>query len=502
MNLSLLSSFFKKKMDTLYISDSILLNKLKSLCTQSNLLIFRNIKIYHHKDVFNIPLIMLDPLRGLYIFEIKAWSYNDLKNSSIQKAQNQDPLVQTLSFDNTHNIIRKKFNELIHNDGVAIFNYLIMENLSADEYEHLSDSFKELLPFDKLIFCDYQDSDIFKKLQKASHEDYTLPSVSKILGTLFIQYAVIGEDNSVHLATDEQIYFLDTPIVHHTILNGVASSGKTSLLLLKAVVSLLDNPLMKIIIIKPTVLACDILKKRVLEIVEHGIIEVDLSTIEIITPLELINRHLQKLSKQEVNNIADVDMSQINKQFNIAQLLMCDDANLLSESFINYLKHIQQKSKLLLVNERKSQQEYALTQSFRGLKREVSFLKTHPYAKALQLIHKLLSQEEDADIILVSNSLTQEKLKDDLASFISQTPQQLDSSKHLIEQNFSSLLFANYADVNALSAKHIIMLDLCFTDADTLEYILNIATQSVHILYDDECQEITNLKDKYENTQK
>lgn len=501
MNLSFISSLFKKNNDTLRVPDSMLVKKLKSLSSHSNLLVFGNVKIYHHTYIYDMPLIMLDPLRGLYIFEIKAWSYDDLKNANIQKAQNQKSSADTLSFDKTHNIIRQKFNELTHKDGVPIFNYLIMENLSADEYEHLNDSLKELLPFQKLIFNDYQDSDIFKQLQNASSENFELPSINEILGTLFIQYAILDETNSLHLCTQSQMDFLDTPLNNLTNLNGTHASGKSSLLLLKAIIELLQNPSLKIIIVKANLLACDIFKKKLLDIVEHAIIEIDLTSIEILTPLELINRHLKKLSKSPIDTLADMGTQLANKKMKFADIIMCDDSYLLAEQFVEYLKPLQKVSKLLLVNDKQILQENFLSEDFRKENRQIYFLQTNPHAKALHLISTLLKKNRDDNILLISNTLSQEKLKDDLESFIHQVPQQIDSSKHLINQNFSQLLFATYSDINALSAKHIIMLDLCFTNTYELEYALNLASKSVYILYEDESQEIINLKDNYESSQ-
>lgn len=501
MKLSFITSLFKKKNDVLRVPDTILVKKLKSLSSHSNLLVYSNVKIYHHTHIYDMPLIMLDPLRGLYIFEIKDWSYDDLKNANVQKAQNQEASANTLSFDNTHTIIRKKFNELTHNDGVPIFNYLIMENLSADQYEHLNDSLKDVLPFQKLIFNDYKDSDIFKKLQDASPENDTLPSANQILGTLFIQYTIIDEQNALHLCTPQQQEFLDSTLESFTILNGTHASGKSTLLLLKAVIELLENSSLKIIIIKPTILACDLFKKRLLEITERAIIEIDLTSIEILTPLELLNRHLEKLSKKPLENIADMDLQQLNKKIRFADILMCDDSHLLAEPFVAYLKTVQKASKLLIVNEKHSLQQNSLTEDFRKEKRQVQFLQTNPHAKAMQLISTLLTTNKDETILVVSNILTQEKLKDDLESYILQTPEQIDSSKHLINQHFSQLLFATYLDINALSAKHIIMLDLCFTNANELEYAFNLASESVNILYEDDCQEVTNLKDMYESNQ-
>jgi hypothetical protein len=114
-------------------------------------------------------------------------------------------------------------------------------------------------------------------------------------------------------------------------------------------------------------------------------------------------------------------------------------------------------------------------------------------------VSTLLRDCKPEDILVVSNSLSREKLRDDLESFIESPTILLDSSQHLIYQNFNGLLLATYQDINALSAKYIIILDLCFTSMHELEYAINLATKSVYVLYEEDCQEITNLRNKYEN---
>ena len=499
MNLSLINSLFTPKSKTLSVPDSMLVKKLKSLSQHSNLLIFSNVKIYHHSKNYDIPLLMLDELRGLYIFEIKSWSYDDLKNATIQKAQNQASSKDTLSFDNTQEIIRKKFNELTHNDGVPIFNYLIMENLSADEYEHLNDSFKTLLPLNKLVFSDSTESDIFKKLQKASAEDHSLQSANNILGTLLIQYAILDDENTLKFCTQEQIDFIDKPLEHITYLKGLPASGKSSLLLLRSLVEILNFPLKKIIIIKPSSLACDILKKKLLDIIEHAIVEVDMTSIEIVTPIELVNKHLQKLNKKLCMDSLIIDDILIRKNFNAADIIMCDDTSLYPTRFIDYLHHLQKKSTLLLVNPKKSIYPLDLSYNFRETNLEIHFNKTNPHAKTLHLANTLLRDNKPEDILIVSNSLSREKLRDDLESYIESKTVLLDSAQRLINQNFDGLILATYQDINTLSAKHIIILDICFTSMPELEYAINLATQSAYILYEEDCQEITNLRNKYED---
>lgn len=498
MNISSLTSFFKKKPLKLPALDTILIKRLKSLSHETNLLVYKDIKIYHHALVYNIGLIVLDSQRGLYLFESKEWTYDELKNADIQKAQNQKNSNDTLAYENTQNIIKQKFNELTHNDGVPIFNYLLMENLNADEYEHLNDSFQSLLPKEKIIFSDSNEADILKKLHNASEPRSDLKSIDEIMGTLFIQYTILGSHGEVHLCTKEQRTFIDKPLEPITHLSGLHGSGKSKLLLLKAVVELLDKKVKKIIILKPTVLACDIFKQKLLNILEHAIVEIDLSSIEIITPLQLINKHLVKLGEQTVSCI-EINPKLMKKNYAVADIIMCDDSEQLPSEFLEYINHIQNKSTLVLVTTMSI--NASLSKNFKFSNREVNFYKTNPHAKALHLISNLIAKKVK-NILVVSNSISAQKLKDDLVSFIEDTPELIDSSTALINQNFNNLLFCNYFDLNELKTDHIILMDLCFVSENSIEYAFNLAKTSVDVLFEEECEEIKELRNKYEQGSK
>jgi len=499
MNIPFFTSLFKKKSKSLTIPDSILIKKLKSITEFSELTLYKDITIYHHTKSYLIPLMLLDTRRGIYLFERKEWSYDDLKNSKIEKAENQTSSKDTLSYQNTQNIIDKKFNEITHHDAVPIFNYLLMENLNADEYEHLDESFKELLPKDRVIFSDSEENEIIQKLEYCETSEEPLPSKDDIIGNLLIQYTIVKDDLSLKLCSDEQIEFINSEISGLEVLTAAAHSDKSSVLLLKVILEKLENPNKKFIIIKPTLLACDILKKKLLDIVEHAIIEIDLTSIMIITPIDLINMHLRKLKRETIVGNVLIDESLMHKSFNAADLIMCDDSNLMPENFIEYLVHIQNKSDLLLVNSDIKEARFIFKQELKENSAELFFHKANQHAKALQLISKLLQGSEAKDIIVVSNSLSKEKLNDDLEFFIKDKALLLDSSQNLINQNFDSLMLLTYRDTNALQAEHVILLDLCFTSQSEIEYALSIAKRTVNIIYEDECQEIENLRTKYES---
>ncbi|WP_193110508.1 hypothetical protein [Sulfurimonas paralvinellae] len=501
MKLSFLPSFFKTKDETLIVPDSLLLKKIKSLSDNSDLIVFSNKEIFHHKTAYLIPLMIYDKLRDIYIFERKEWSYDDLKNATASKAEGVENSKNTLAFDKTHAIIKQKFNELLHNDGVDIFNYLLMENLSSDEYEHLNDSLQEILPKEKIIFSDSDTSEIFKKLQNAADENHSLPSADTVLGTLFIQYAIAQNSNEVHLCNNEQINFIDTDIKGVQNLCAPARSGKSYALLLKSIKELFQHKREKIILIKPTTLSKDILHQRFLELIEHAIIDIDLMAFEILTPLELINRHLAKLKMPLLDETLIIDTKLMQKSFDAADIILCDDANMIPAQFLSYLKHIQKKGDLLFVNNIDLESTFTFTKSYLPQTREVLFHQTNPLAKALHLVSSLLQTAEANEIIIVSSNNNRKKLQDDLAFFIEDKTITIDASKHLLEQELNSLLLTTYDDIFDLHAKHIILMDLCDEDKEKIKYACTLAEETLHILYEESCETIEGLKEQYESNE-
>jgi hypothetical protein len=495
MNISSFFSLFKTKQKTLKLPDSLLIKKLKEVSKRNNLSVYENITIYHHTQSFYIPLLILDPARGIYLFEYKEWSYDDLKNATVSKATNQDSSNKSLAYEKTHEFIKQKFNELTHHDGVPIYNYLLMENLNSDEYKHLDNSFKELLPYKKIMFNDSLESEILYKLQEIPFPSFLMPDEVNIIGNLLVQYLIFSKDKTMHIATQEQIRFIESVTTGQETLSANAYSGKTSSILLKAILESLRNPELKIIIIEPTTLACDILKQKLLNIIEYAIIEVDITLIEIITPIDLVNKHLAKLKKPQLEVILNIDDKLMNKNFNVADLIICDDSNLVSFEFIDYLKHIQRKSALLLVNEHSDEEStFRFNKSFKTKESEVVFKQANQHAKALQVISSLLEENKSQDILVVSDNLSKRKLKDDLEYFIRDEAVLLDSSNNLISQDLDNLLLCSYSQISSMNSKFVILMDVADASLNEVEHAVNLAEDKAFVLYEDDCENVKALK--------
>ena len=477
MNLSSFTSLLKKNdHKSLELPESLLVKKLKSLANKHNLLIFKNITIYHHSKNFFIPLLMLEHKRGIFLFEYKGWAYDDLKNAKAQKATNQDSTQNTLAFEKSHEFIKRKFNEVIHNDGVPISNYLLMENLNLDQYKHLDTSFHELLPENKIMFNDTSEDFIYKKMMQDDTQVETTYDISNVMSTLLIQYAIIDTPDKIHLASKEQMKFIDSQLQPFEILKGSSGSGKTSSILLKAILEKLKNQKLSIAIIKPTNLACDILKKKLLDTVEHAIIELDPTSIEIITPI------LYKSTSKTYD------------------LTICDDSWACPQKFIAELKVVKNNKHVILVEtSNKVNDNLHFSQNFKNKYKDVFFHQTNVHAKTLQIIGTLLLTSKSNEILVLGNDLNKIEFKDDLEYYMKDEPMLLDGSKSLVDQNLDNLLLACYDDICSIEANYVILTNIALADTRKLEYAFNLCKKSVYILYDEESDNLNLIRNNFEN---
>lgn len=476
MNFPFFKSFFKHEKNVdLTLPESLLVKALKSTAKNNNFYIFENITIYHHDNSFFLPLVLLDETRGLYLFEHKGWSYDELKKSTIHKASKQNTASHTLAFENAHDCIKRKFNELVHNDGVPIFNYLLMENLNSDEYCHLNDSFKSLLPEERIMFNDSSQEDILNKMiERVTH---TLPDASSIMSTLLVQYAIIDYKKNVFLASSEQISFINSELKDFMTLVAPSGSGKTSSILLKAILEKLKNPKFNVIIIKPNHLACDILKKKLLDTIEHAIVEIDPTSIIITTPTDFINNPPKS-----------------------SDLIICDDSEFYSNTFLLDIRNVRSYKYCIVVKNSNTPKEVRhFNKSYRGEQKEIIFYKANQHAKSLQIISHLLSLSNAQDILVISTNQSRDKLKEDLSNYVNAQLSILNSSQSLLNQNLNNILLATYDDINSLEARYIILMDIDTPDSRQLEYAYNLCLDSVYILYDKQSKNLELIRNNFEN---
>ncbi len=488
-------TLFKKKQD-FHFPKAAVVEKLKIVAKENNFYIFENTTVYHHTKQLLIPLLVLDTQDNIYLFEFKKWSMKDLKNSSIQKTVNKRSESNNLAFNEKQKYIKKRLNEITNKDDINIFNFLLIENLNTEQYNDLDSTVKELLPQNRIIFNDSSEDEILQKLTEISNEHTQSEYADHTTFYLFIQYMILSHDNNVFMATYEQINFINSNIKNHQVLHALPYSGKTTTLLLKAIFEKLKNPALSIMIISPTVLSCDIMKQKLLDIIEMGHVEVDIASIQIIPPTSLINAHLTKLHKPLLENQIYIENTLMEKSFKAAELIMCDDADILPNDFIAYLIHLQKNNSLVLIsNNIILKNQYTFSKNFLHKNPSHLFIKSDPYANALHIISKLLKDHAPEEIFVISSNLSRDKLYEDLKYFIEDKAILLDSSVNLIHQDLNNLLLSTYEQINTNRVQFVLLLDICTASIKELEYYCTLANNTTYILYDDECEEITILKD-------
>ncbi len=472
MTLKKIGSLFKKisKKTNLSLPDSILVKKLKSLCKQNNYLIYENITIYHHNHSMFIHFIILDPLRGIYLFEDKSWDYNELNSHNIERQHNTKKSKKSLSYENTASFIQKKLAEVINNYSIGIFNFLLTPNLSLDDYKHLDYEKKALLPKEKIIFNDTDDNEILTKLRYTKNEDSNIPDCTILIANLLTQFLIIDENRPVKLASNEQQSFILNRDYCVENLEGLSQSGKTSAILLKTILLKLEDKNTNVTIIKPTVLSCDLAKIALMNLVEHSIIDVDITSISVITPQEFEESRI------------------------IADHILCDDSNLLEEDFLNYLLSFSNKSKISLVNSKQNVDvSFKLSKAFQKRNLKAEFIKKQPIPETLNILSdyaknkskKILTISSKENNINILNGL-EESLKDEVTI--------LDSSKKIIDQGKKFIFLCDYYNINAQRADIIILLDMCELSQDELGYAISLADEKVYLIYESECDNINTLK--------
>jgi len=493
MKLNFLSSIFKQNNKTLQTLPSLLIKELKSLANLENILVYENATLYHNVEKVTIPFFILDSSKGIYLFEYKKWSYDDLKNASISKASQQDSTQDTLAFDKKQEFIDSILKEKL-NLKVPIYNFLLMENLNADDYEHLDSSFKELLPKNRIIFNDTLQKEIVDKLSNVSNSEYIIPNPTDIISSLFPQYTIHNKKN-IFLSSKEQLEFIHQDLQNNIILNGVEGSGKTSTIVSKVIFEKMQNKDINIIIIQPTTIACQKLKNRLSPF--------NLNSIEIITPMELINKHLRKLKKKQLEVVLHIDSKLMKDTFNCADLIICDDSHLVSYEFITYLKHLQKKKPLILVQDYISENGntliHNLNKNYRHKNHQIIFKQANPHAKSLQIIAKLLKNHKAKDILVVSDNLRKNQLFEDLEYFIKDKAILLDSSQNLFVDKLDGLVLSSYKQISSMETKFVILLDTCISPPNEVHYAINLSTDSSFIIYEEESNDIKELRIEYEN---
>lgn len=461
---SFVSNFFQKNKNSLKVPDSILVKKLQEYAIENSLFVFKDAEIFHHAETLDIPLLIVDPKRGIYIFEYKTWCYNEIKDMKASKSSHQDSSKNSLAFESKQDFIKKRFNEVLNNDGTDIFNFVLMENLTKEEFERLDSSFGEFIPQSKTLFSSDDIDDVKEKLSGASEVNTDILDINSIISTLFVQNTIVDKEDSLEITSDEQnkIIWHDFSGINH--ISSQHCSGATTTALLKAIYEHLLDKNKEICIIEPTNIACELLKQKLLYTIEHSIVEVNFSKISIVAPYNFNNKKVD--------------------------LLIVDNASMLDNDFMHSIISLNKDTILFESHDESKVYEFLLKNSYKE-NPVLELLYGNPYALTFVNIQRLLESNVDSKDILIitSDHDDKDKIAEDLSSFIKDTPVILDPFKTINDQDLNHILISNFDEVFGILRDYVFVFKPKDVEGDEIELMFSRGIKKTFAIYSDNSEE-------------
>ncbi|NPA66129.1 MAG: hypothetical protein GXO11_04515 [Epsilonproteobacteria bacterium] len=448
---------------------------------------FRDMTIYHRSKSIKVPLMLFIQKIGIVLFSIKEWDYKDLENATLKRTSYLDDNENTLAFDNIQRFISEKLLDIAQIEDIHFVNFAILPRIAFKEYTLLDNSIKTLLPEEKILFEDTTLEDIDKKLSLLTSEKQYDPN--KIIPFIYSEYMIIDQNN-IALANEEQRAFIDTQL--HSIKNISAKriSGKTHTLILKALKEKLYNPEKKITIIAPTKLHIYILRQLLLQLLEKSCIILDMAEFSFFTPEELIEFHAKKINK-ELMTYKKVDPILLKKEIFIAELILCDDANLFDREFITYLKKQQQKYSLCFINEQELTPTYIFTQTY--LENKVEFHPNNSSSYLFTTLYNLLENDINASILIFTEIDEEKSLAEDIKNYTGITTNFIEQD-NIQNIDKSQIQIAPLKSSIPLRAEYVFILTTDDTNLEDLTYLLNASKKTTFVLYNEENKTIKDFQ--------
>lgn len=224
---------------------------------------FTDVTIFHQKEKKTLKYIMIHPQAGLVLFNFFNHSATELDGVTASPATDKTANADIKTSDDK-SFIELRFDEVFHTQVSPVRSILVCPNLSEGEFDYLDESFHRLIPKSLALFNDSKqelyEQVVFGK-EKNSYD------TDKIKQALFAEL-ILPEQN--RLMSDEQQNAVFTEIDECLNIKGFPGSGKSSVLIAKALYEMMKNPSTNMIILAK--LACDIhhLQALIFQFVENS----------------------------------------------------------------------------------------------------------------------------------------------------------------------------------------------------------------------------------------
>ena len=448
------------------------INSLEHSILDLNGTLYRDFTLFHHDNTLLIDLLIFLPHYGLYFGEKISWTAKELKGASVTRALKQNKKSSTTHLEATEKMLHQKLEDVLSFDSTPIKRFFWMEHLTESEFDALHSSFHTLLFKERLIFSDDDILNIQEKLSSLNTYQEIPYSKLKVLGSLQAHTLLLPtpEEPFGTFLSNEQQKFLNIPLETATVttLYGNCATGKSTVLIRKIVHELLKYTQTKAIIITPTLLSGEILRKEFIMLCDFAAVTLDTSRLIFLSPP----------TPQETVNV--------NQMPKDASIIVYDDLHPFNTTFIDQLhKDIKERSVFISTSLASENNIcYELTHMYRTPTiKNVQF--SHSKAAIVTLLtelQELLKSETPKAILVVLQSDDQlpeyKKIIDECFHLECQI---LTSTFSLQYKNLGSVTLTTAQYISGISVPHCCMINL---PIDTPEYSMALtrASHSVTVI--------------------
>lgn len=315
--LSFINRFFSKPSPEPSLKPDRDLTALKTFVIPEGGRVYNPLTFFDRGEKSDIELVVFLPKYGLFFAEALPYSYDDLEHATVERSGPARKQVSTTHFEQSEYKIRRKLQDVLSFDSTPLYRFLWLPNMEENEFDQLHESFHELLPKHQLLFRNESVDSIRIKFESlAAPLDSTLSGV-RIIGALLPQLFVLpyGKYTNGALLSPRQSDFLLSSTSPKTLLRGWYGTGKSAILIRKALQTMLEDPDKKLLIVAPTLLASELLRNEYMALCEYGCLSPDLA---------------------KIHFIAASEISKDPKLFERSDMIVCDDADKIDPIWIDF----------------------------------------------------------------------------------------------------------------------------------------------------------------------
>ncbi len=473
---SFLTRFFQKKsqhIDELPLdsTNTLQIDFIKEIVKEEDGLFFENFPLFYKEKHINIDLLLFIPYRGLYFGEMFAWDFNALQEMSIQRSSKKNKNRSTTHLETTELAIHQKLEDILSFDSTVCERFIWMSRLKEEEFNDLDPSFHELLPKERLIFSDSSKESIHYKIDSMAQKLNEPYSTLKIMGSLRSHTLILPTEEKPYgeFLSEEQENFLETDFSDTvTTLFGEHNSGKSTLIIRKALLLLLTNPKDKVLIITPTLIGGEILRNELISLLEYGALKIEHESLRFYTPI----------GSEKIEELAI---------FQSASTILCDDSHLLEKHFINSLiEHRAQRWILLSMYNTYSPLSDSSFILYKNYQKNIPFKKLPTTAKQalttllLELRTHIFSTSSEKTIVILANDAKLFHYKEAIDEYFGINSRVLNKDFSLQYQNLDDLIITTPEYTHGLHIPHVYC--IVSDEEENYTYALSRASESATII--------------------